>query len=80
MSHYYIYKIDQLPGSMIKKLKKIERFDSYKEAKKEVSQLRINKAEDDTGLYKIIFADSELDAEDKLQEKREEQIIQEWEK
>mgnify|MGYP006863462088 CR=1 FL=1 len=80
MSHYYIYKVNQLPGNMIKKLQKIDRFDSYKEAKKEVSSLRNNKASNDLGLYKIMFAESELDAEDKLQEKREEVIIQEWEK
>lgn len=80
MSHYYIYKITQQPGNMVKQLQKIKRFKSYKDAKKEVSALRINKADDDPGLYKIIFAESELDAEEKLHEKREEQIIQEWEK
>ena len=65
---------------MIKNLHKVDRFDSYKEAKKQVSSLRSNNADDDLALYKIIFAESELDAEEKLQEKREEQIIQEWEK
>lgn len=80
MSLYYIYKINQIPGSMVKNLHKVDQFESYKEAKKQVSALRNNKAGDELALYKIIFAENELDAEEKLQEKREEQIIQEWEK
>lgn len=65
---------------MIKNLKKIDRFDSYKEAKNQVKVLRNEQAATEAALYKIIFADSELDAEQKLQEKREAPIIQEWEK
>ena len=80
MSFYYIYKINQVPGSMVKNLHKIDRFDSYKEAKKQVKEIRNNKADDDLALYKIMFAESELDAEEKLQAKREEQIVREWEK
>lgn len=80
MSFYYIYKLNQVPGSMVKNLSKVDRFDNYKEAKKQVSAIRNNKADDDLALYKIIFAETELEAEEKLQEKREEQIIQEWEK
>ncbi|MCK5665575.1 MAG: hypothetical protein KAI17_18940 [Thiotrichaceae bacterium] len=80
MSFYYIYKVTQLPGNVIKKLEKAGQFEKYKEAKKQVKDLRNNKPSDELALYKIIFADSELDAEHKLQEKREEQITQEWEK
>jgi hypothetical protein len=80
MSFYYIYKISQTPGNMIKKLEKIERFDSYKEAKSLVRSLRSEQPANELATLKIIFAESELDAEDKLQEKREAQIIQEWEK
>lgn len=65
---------------MIKKLEKIDRFESYKEAKNKVKALRNEQAAADAALYKIIFADSELDAEQKLQEKREAPIIMEWEK
>lgn len=65
---------------MVKQLEKIERFDTYKKAKKQIKQLRNDLASDDLGLYKIIFAESELAAEEQLQEKREAPIIQEWEK
>ena len=80
MSFYYIYKISQLPGNMIKKLEKLERFDNYKEAKQHVRSLRNDQSGAELASFKIIFADSELDAEDKLQEKRDAPIIREWEK
>ncbi|MCP4075607.1 MAG: hypothetical protein GY744_05435 [Gammaproteobacteria bacterium] len=80
MSFYYIYKITQLPGNVIKKLEKAGQFEKYKDAKKQVSALRNEQPADESVLYKIIFADSELNAEQTLQEKREEQIIREWEK
>lgn len=80
MSLYYIYRISQGATDLVKQLEKIDAFDSYRDAKKLVKQLRIERAGDEKTLYKIIFADSELDAEEKLQEKREAPIIQEWEK
>ncbi len=80
MAFYFIYKITQTPGSMVKQLEKIERFNQYKDAKKQVKSLRLNQPTDSLSLYKIIFADNELAAEELLQEKREEQIVGEWEK
>ena len=80
MSYYFIYKISQMPGSPIKQLDKVERFDSYKEAKALVKQLRNDQASTDNAHYKIIFAESELLAEEQLQEKREAPIVEEWEK
>lgn len=65
---------------MVKNLQKIDRFDFYKEAKNQVKTLRNEQTGDDNTLYKIIFAESELEAEEKLQVKREAPIIQEWEK
>ncbi|MDJ0882089.1 MAG: hypothetical protein QNJ56_10615 [Gammaproteobacteria bacterium] len=78
--NYFIYKITQMPGNMVKQLEKIDRFESYKEAKKKVKQLRNDQPSEALSLYKIIFAESELAAEEQLQEKREAPIIQEWEK
>ena len=79
MAFYFIYQISQSPGSVVKKLQKIDRFETYKEAKNLVRKLRMEN--DESGqLYKIIFSDSELDAEEKLQEKREAPVMQEWEK
>ena len=80
MSSYYVYKISQTAGQIVKQLKKIELFDNYKEAKSLVRTLRNELASGDSTQYKIIFAESELDAEDKLQEKRDAPIIMEWEK
>jgi hypothetical protein len=69
-----------MPGSMVKNLQKLDRFDTYKEAKQRVKTLRDEKASDDLSLYKIIFAETELEADEQLQEKRDAPIIQEWEK
>ncbi len=80
MAFYFIFKITQAPGSMVKQLEKIDRFDHYKDAKKQVRALRENQPTDEYSMYKIMFAENELEAEERLQEKREEQIIQEWEK
>jgi hypothetical protein len=80
MASYFIYKITQTPGSMIKQLEKIDRFDNYKDAKKQIKTLRNEQPANALSLYKIMFAENELEAEEKLQEKREEQIVREWEK
>ncbi len=79
MSFYFIYKITQGPTEVIKNLQKIDRFDSYKEAKQQVKSLRLAQNEENV-LYKIIFADNELPAEEMLQEKREKPVVEEWEK
>ena len=79
MSFYFIYKITQGPTAMVKTLEKIDRFDSYKEAKAQVKSLRLE-PNPDGGLFKIIFAENELAAEEMLQEKREKPVVQEWEK
>jgi len=65
---------------MVKNLEKINRFDSYKEAKQQIRVLRNDQPSTELSLFKIMFAESELEAEEKLLEKREEQIIMEWEK
>lgn len=80
MPKYFIFKISQGPAGMIKKLEKINQHDSYREAKNQVRSLRSAQIATDNAMFKIIFADSELDAEQKLQEKRDAPIVQEWEK
>jgi hypothetical protein len=65
---------------MVKNLEKIDRFDSYKEAKQLIKKLRIDQPGGDSSLYKITFAESELMAEEQLQEKREAPVVEEWEK
>jgi hypothetical protein len=80
MAYYFIFKISSGPTGLVKQLDKIDRYESYREAKQRVKQLRVDQDANDASVYKIIFAESELDAEDKLGEKREAPVIQEWEK
>lgn len=80
MAYYFIYKITQGPTEMVKVLDKVDRFDNYKAAKQQVKQLRNEQTGNVTSLFKIVFAESELQAEEMLQEKREKPIVEEWEK
>ncbi len=65
---YFIYRITAQP---IRLLKNLEQHDSYREASARVKQLRAELAGGSTALIKMIHADSELHAEDLLNEVRE---------
>lgn len=80
MPYYFIYKITQGSSEIVKNLEKIDRYDNFKSAKQQAKQLRIEQASDDKSIYKIIFAESELQAEEMLMEKREAPVMLEWEK
>lgn len=80
MSFYYIYKISQGPSNIATQLEKVERYESYKAAKQNIKQLRAEQATGAPHSYKIIFAESELQAEEMLMEKREAPVMMEWEK
>lgn len=80
MSNYFIYRISQGSANLIKKLEKVDRFDSYRDAKKRVRELRAAQESADQSIFKIIFAASELEAEEILMEKRDAPIVEEWEK
>ena len=77
---YYIYKIIAGPTDLLKTLEKIERYDAFKEAKQHARRLRAEMTENDNYTVKVMYADSELEAEEKLMEKREQPILREWEK
>ncbi|MEN8761133.1 MAG: hypothetical protein ABF290_01780 [Thiogranum sp.] len=77
---YYIYKIVAGPTDLLKTLEKIEQFDSFKEARQRARSLRAAMSADDNYTVKVMFASSELEAEEKLLEKREQPILREWEK
>ena len=77
---YYIYKIIAGPTELLKTLEKIERDDSFKEAREHARRLRAGMTDNDNYSIKVMFADSELEAEEKLMEKREQPILREWEK
>ena len=63
---YYIYRIHQGPTTIVKNLELVAQHDEYKQAKQQAKQLRIEQATDDTSQIKVMFADNQLDAEEKL--------------
>ncbi len=77
---YFIYRIDQKPGQLVKKLNLNSKADSYKDAKREVKRLRETIPEEPDKIWKIVFAESELQAEELLHQKREKPVLMEWEK
>ncbi len=77
---YYIYRINQAAGSMVKNLKLLQHYDAFQQAKSEVRKMRKTMSDEDRSELKIIFAESELHAEELLQQKREKSILMEWEK
>lgn len=77
---YYIYKVIAGPTDLLKTLEKLEKYDSFKEARQHARDLRAGMTDSDNYSVKVMFADSELEAEEKLMEKREQPILREWEK
>ncbi len=77
---YYIYKITPGPTSLLKTLDKLEQHESYRDARNRARDMRSALNEGDQQIIKVIFAASELEAEELLMEKREEPILREWEK
>lgn len=74
---YFVYNIQTGATALIKTLALEQAFDAFKDAKQHVSVLR---EQDAQAQYKIIFAQNELEAEERLQEYREAPILAEWEK
>jgi hypothetical protein len=76
---YYIYKI--IPGetATARTLEFSSEHDGFQEAKNEVRALRTTQPADSNVVYKIIFAESRPEAEQRLREHREKPIPKEWE-
>jgi hypothetical protein len=76
---YYIYKI--IPGDTAgaRTLDLAGEYENYREAKNEVKALRMSQPKDSGLTYKIIFADNQPEAEQRLLEHREKPILKEWE-
>lgn len=77
---YYVYRIENAEMNLLKQLKLVTRFDSFKEAKKHARELRAQLDADSRTQIKVMFADNELHAEEQLMEKREQPIVMEHEK
>lgn len=65
---YYIYRISEFP---IRKLEKLEQHDTYKAASVRAKQMRAEMTDGSPALIKMIHAESELHAEDLLNQVRE---------
>lgn len=76
---YYVYKITQ-PTPVLKNLELLDSFVAYKEARALARENRAQLPIDSGITIKLMFAASELEAEEELQKKREETVVMEWEK
>lgn len=77
---YFIYRITTGEQKSAKKVTHLNEFENFRDAKKDVKQMRINQTDDDNGTYKVIFASDQAEAEKLLLEYREEPVTKEWEK
>ena len=77
---YYVYKIMPSVGNLVKNLELLDNLENYKDAKQLVKQARIDQEAGDKATFKVMFAETELEAEEKLMEHREDTIVREWEK
>lgn len=77
---YFVYKIAPGISKIVKNLEPLTDFEKFKDAKNFAKEKRQEDTADAGNTYKIIFAENVIDAEEKLQEQREETIMREWEK
>ncbi|MCU7834902.1 MAG: hypothetical protein KZQ83_06550 [gamma proteobacterium symbiont of Taylorina sp.] len=85
MAAYYVYRISPTIAKLVKPMELLNEFENYKQARNFAREYRIkeqdkNPAQESTDIFKVIFADNPLDAEEKLSEVREQPILKEWEK
>ncbi|MBZ0071472.1 MAG: hypothetical protein K8I04_07075 [Gammaproteobacteria bacterium] len=77
---YFIYKITPGPTELAKNLERLTEFDKFIDAKNHARALRAELGTDTDLTIKVMFAATALEAEEKLLEYREPQIVREWEK
>ena len=77
---YFLFKITEPAAvKLVKQLELIETFDAFRDAKSAAKRLRAeNQGED--GIYKVMFAENQLAAEEQLLEKREKPVLMEFER
>jgi len=64
---YFVYKIFEFP---IRRLEKLEQHDAFRDASNRAKQLRGELAADAPCIIKVMFAETEFDAEDLLNQVR----------
>ncbi|MDP1636447.1 MAG: hypothetical protein Q8L69_17410 [Gallionellaceae bacterium] len=65
---YFIYRVTEFP---VRQLELLEQHEAYREASVRAKQLRTEQVEGSRSLIKMIHAESELNAEDLLNQVRE---------
>ena len=77
---YYLYKIENRDGmDLVRNLELIEVYDAFRDAKEEARRLRRDASADDA-IFKVMFAENQLSAEEQLMEKREKPVLMEHER
>ena len=77
---YYLYRVSSSDGlNMVKQLQLLQVHDAFKAAKTEARKLRAEQPLDGVS-YKVMFAENQLEAEEKLLEKRDKPVLMEHER
>ena len=77
---YYLFKIDDsAPTGLVKKLELLDQFEQFRDAKHSAKHRR-KESESKDSVFKVVFADSQLQAEELLMEKREKPVLMEYER
>ena len=77
---YYLFKISSHDNmELVKQLELLEVYDAFQPAKIEAKRLRADLPLEGAS-YKVMFAPTQLEAEEKLQEKREKPVLMEYER
>jgi len=77
---YFVYKITAGATPLFKDLTLLKRCDTFKDAKRFARSERAEHDADPATTIKVMFADTELQAEEQLLEAREAPVLREWEK
>lgn len=77
---YFVYKIAPAISKIVKNIEPLAEYEKFKDAKNFAKDKRQQEDVSTGNIYKVIFAENSIDAEEKLQEQREETIVLEWEK
>lgn len=77
---YYIYIVNNSETGDNKSATYVSEFGNFKEAKTEVRRLRGEAPLEASQGYKVMFAEDQAEAEQRLTEHREQPIAREWEK
>jgi len=77
---YFVYKIAPGVSKIVKNIEPLADFEKFKDAKNFAKEKRQSSDAAEGHIFKVIFAENVIDAEEKLQEQREGTILREWEK